>query len=160
MIPILIFCLLIIILSINVHVVILGANTHIKMYLRIGMLRIVIPHQRQLSKVKLSNAKFIKGYNGYYKRFIFNIISHSKYSRVYFAKRQLIPIFNNPIASGLYLMASGILIGLLQNRTKGIEEKILMLKQDDLREKVDYYVDTQIDIITLIWVSIISIGGK
>ena len=57
-------------------------------------------------------------------------------------------------------MTSGLLIGLLQNRTKGIEEKILMLKQDDLREKVDYYVDTQIDIITLIWVSIASIGGK
>ena len=57
-------------------------------------------------------------------------------------------------------MTSGLLIGLLQNRTKGIEEKILMLKQDDLREKVDYYVDTQIDIITLIWVSIKSIGGK
>ena len=57
-------------------------------------------------------------------------------------------------------MTSGLLIGLLQNRTKGIEEKILMLKQDDLRERVDYYVDTQIDIITLIWVSIKSIGGK
>ncbi|MBQ3253876.1 MAG: hypothetical protein IJA65_04895 [Acholeplasmatales bacterium] len=132
----------------------------IKSYLKIGMLRFLVPHQRILAKLQSASLSNKGWRESKIRIFILNIFSHSIIDHIYIAKYSKNPLNSIPISSGIYLTIAGILFGILNCRTRHIIRKDLRLKYVSSYENVDYYLDARMDVITFIWVSIKSILGR
>lgn len=161
---ILIFCIVILLLSVNVHFYIVSENDTIKIVIKVGVFKFLVPHQRILDKIqRLSKTdKYYKKWTGKKNKYlILNIFSHSKINHIYIAKYSKLPIDMIPISNGLYYIFTGLLFGILHCRVRQVDIKDLRLQYVKNYENVDYYIDTHTDVISLIWVSIKSIfGGK
>ncbi|MGM9970140.1 MAG: hypothetical protein ACI35S_07070 [Anaeroplasma sp.] len=157
-----IFCIIVLILSVNIHLYLVSEMDTIKIIIKIGVFEILIPHQRLLSKLLKNKNKYFKSLkSSKHKTFIFKILSHSIIDYAYIAKYSKKPIYSIPIENGIYLSMIGFLIGVLHCQTKNVIKTDLRLKHISSYENVDYYFDAHMDVISFMWASIISLqGGK
>lgn len=154
---ILIFLIVILILSTNIHIYLLSQNDTIKIYVKIWRISFNIPYQKIILKRNKTKRKE-KGQK--HKKLILNILSRSTIDHIYIAKYTNEKIFTNPISNGLYLLIISIIFGLLHCRSRHVYNKDLRLQYASSYENVDYYLDAHIDIISIIWASIKAIGGR
>ncbi len=160
MLAIFIFLISIIVLASNIHIYIKSMNDTLKIYLKIGLFYVVIPHHKLISKLifeknnRLETMKndFKKG-----KRLTLNIFSHSIIDHIYIAKFSRTQLADNPIGNGMYMILSNQFRGLLQSRFRLVDTKNIRLEYDKYYENVDYYVDAHISVLNLIWASIQTI---
>lgn len=145
-----IFIIIIILLSANVRIHIKSINDTIKLYFKIGILNIRVPHQKILRNL-LSNMKFLPQMNKISKAkgLTINILSHSVLDYIYIAKFSKEELYNNPISNGLYLIFSNQIKGLLQSLFRIVDYNNIKLIYDHTYENIDYYLEAHLSIINL-----------
>lgn len=146
-----IFIILILILQANIRIHIKSINDTLKLYFKIGILNIRVPHHNILRDL-LSNM------NSFPKRdkinkargLTINILSHSVLDYIYIAKFSKEELYNNPISNGLYLIVSNQIRGLLQSLFRIVDYNNVRLIYDNRYENIDYYLEAHISVINLI----------
>lgn len=153
---ILIFLLLILILSLNIHINLLSRNDTIKLYVKIAKLSFNVPYQKLLNNEGSGNSIIkIK-----HKKLILNILSRSTIDHIYIAKYTNKDIRVSPLVNAMFLLFSNLLVSILHCRSRHVNTKDLRLEYAASYENIDYYFAAHLDIISLIWAAIKSIGGK
>lgn len=163
MLAIFIFLISIVLLSTNIHLYIRSKNDTIKVYIRIGMFYVYIPHHKIFSKLIFSKKDSIidiKDSLMHFKSLTLNILSHSCINRIYLAKYTKEDIYLNPIENAMYYIFAFQFRGLLNNYFKYINNNNVVLKYDKSYENIDYYFDGYCSIFDLIYSSIENIIKK
>ena len=149
-----IFLISILVLASNIHIYVKSMNDTLKVYVKIAMFYVLIPHHKIFSKLftnKNVNLNTIKKDLISGKRLTLNIFSHSVINHIYIAKFSNSYLYNEPISNGLYLIVANQIRGLLQSRFKIVNVDDIRLNYEKRYENIDYYVDAYISMIDLIW---------
>lgn len=160
MLAIFIFLISVLFLSSNIHVYIKSVNDTIKVYVRIGIFYVLIPHHKMISKLifhKKTDMRKLKNDLVHGKRFTLNIVSHSIINHLYIAKFSKQSLSENPIENGMYIIVTNQLRGLLHRYFRFVDTNHIKLQYDAYYENIDYYLDAHISVINLIWASIQTI---
>ena len=149
--------MIIIIMSTTIVFNIKSVDDTVKIDVRIGFIRFVVPHQRLIgdliNKAKnKSNAEINKDLKNFFdnRKFIKRIINHSSLENFYIAKFSKEDLHLNPFVNAIYWITLGQVKSYLYNNFKLVDScKIKLIKDDDY-ENIDYFICMKTDFISLL----------
>ena len=144
-------------MSTSVNVNIKSVNDNLKIDVRIGFIRFVVPHQRLIGDLinkakKESNLELSQDLKNFFnsRKYIKKIINHSRLERFYIAKFSKEDLYLNPILNGLYLISLSQFKSFLYNNFKLVDDSEIRLIKDELYANIDYFICLKTDFISLL----------
>lgn len=149
--------MIIIIMSTTIVVNIKSVDDTVKIDVRIGFIRFVVPHQRLIGDLinkakKESNIELGQDLKNFFdnRKYIKKIINHSSLINFYIAKFSKEDFYLNPFANAIYLISLGQIKSYLYNNFKLVDScKIKLIKDDDYKN-IDYFICIKTDFISLL----------
>lgn len=152
---------IILILSIRIDVFLKSVDDTIKLYLKVGMLSVVIPHQRLIfdlieKEKQKPSKKRIEDINNVLKSkgLILNIFSHSSLDRLYVRKISTTSVYNTPIINAILVISISRIRAFAHNSFKAVDNDFLVFNYDNDYENVDYYIQAHTDVISIVYACI------
>ena len=149
--------MIIIIMSTTIVINLKSVDDVLKIDVRIGFIRFVVPHQRLIGDLinkakKESNLELSQDLKNFFnsRKYIKKIINHSRLERFYIAKFSKEDLYLNPFVSAIYLITLGQIKSYLYNNFKLVDScKIKLIKDDDYKN-IDYFICMKTDFISLL----------
>ena len=150
--------MVILIMSTSVNVNIKSVNDNLKIDVRIGFIRFVVPHQRLIRKMindskNKTNKEIstdLKNFFVYSRKYTKNIFKHSRLEKFYVAKYSKEDLYLNPILNGLYLISLSQFKSFLYNNFKLVDDSEIRLIKDERYDNIDYFLCLKTDFISLL----------
>lgn len=150
--------MVILVMSTSINVNIKSVNDNLKIDVRVGFIRFVIPHQRLIrkmiddSKIK-TNTELSKDLKNFFinsRKYAKNIFKHSRVEKFYIAKFSKEDLYLNPILNGLYIISLNQFKSFLYNNFKLVDDSEIRLIKDELYDNIDYFICLKTDFISLL----------
>ena len=145
-------------MSTTVNINIKSVNDNLKIDVRIGFIRFVVPHQRLIRKMiddaknkpNTEITKDLKNFFGNTRKYAKNLFKHSRLEKFYIAKFSKEDLYLNPILNGLYIISLNQFKSFLYNNFKLVDDSEILLIKDELYNNVDYFICLKTDFIGLL----------
>ena len=151
--------MIIIIMSTVINVNIKSVDDTLKIDVRIGFIRFVVPHQRLIGKLikdvkNKPNTEISQDLKNFFdnRKFINRIFKHSSLEKFYIAKFSKEDLYLNPFVNGLYLITLNQFKSYLYNNFKLVNSSEIKLIKDDTYKNIDYFIRIKTDFISLLTV--------
>ena len=151
--------MIIIIMSTVINVNIKSVDDTLKIDVRIGFIRFVIPHQRLIGKLikdvkNKPNTEISQDLKNFFdnRKFINRIFKHSSLEKFYIGKFSKEDLYLNPFVNGLYLITLNQFKSYLYNNFKLVNSSEIKLIKDDTYKNIDYFIRIKTDFISLLTV--------
>ena len=84
------------------------------------------------------------------RKYLKNILNHSRLEKFYIAKFSKEDLYLNPILNGLYLISLSQFKSFLYNNFKLVDDSEIRLIKDELYDNIDYFICLKTDFISLL----------
>ena len=146
-------------MSTVINVNIKSVDDTLKIDVRIGFIRFVVPHQRLIGKLikdvkNKPNTEISRDLKNFFdnRKFINGIFKHSSLEKFYVAKFSKEDLYLNPFVNGLYLITLNQFKSYLYNNFKLVNSSEIKLIKDDTYKNIDYFIRIKTDFISLLTV--------
>ena len=149
--------MIIIIMSTTIVFNIKSVDDTIKIDVRIGFIRFVVPHQKLIGDLinkakKESNIELSQDLKNFFKsrKYIKKIINNSRLENFYIAKFSKEDLYLNPFVNAIYLITLGQIKSYLYNNFKLVDSCKIKLIKDENYKNIDYFICMKTDFISLL----------